>query len=165
MDPTRGSRVGAGMHVVQVLPSRRSRALLIVAVAAIGALAWRSANRPAPRPPLVACAIPDVAQDQTVSIEPPHFAVPPPGDPYPRPPVEAVLIDGPDNLPDCGIVMWEAAMVFHPLKSTGDGDLTVMVGCTRLQRHHRYLLWLERATDVPGHERDVIYRAIRVEAR
>src|SRR5437879_2641135 len=125
------------MRVVDFAPRRRFRWLALTALAAAGALAWRFAHRrpaaPPPPAPLITCAIPDVTLQQ------PHFAQPPPGDPYPRAMgkrayvVEAVLVAMPKVTPACGQFLSEATMLFHPLHSNG-GDLRVLVGCPEMTR-------------------------------
>lgn len=172
------------MHVVQLVTSgHRLRLLAVTAVAAIAALAWRAAHRvPAPPPaPEIVCTIPDVTLQ-------PQFATPPPGDPYPRPAlddrprvVEAVLVDRPSVLAGCGTFLVETTMVFHPLKSTGAGDLRVLVPCAEMTRAeyggaaagtagvlepgHRYLLWLREAIDAPNGKNDTLWRADQIDER
>lgn len=173
------------MRVVHVVSQRRRlRLLAAMAVAAIAAIAWRAAHRApaAPPPPPIVCTIPDV------TLAPPQFATPPPGDPYPRPDlderpraVEAVLVERPSVLAGCGTFLVETTMLFHPLKSTGAGDLRVLVPCAEMTRaeyngpaagnagvlvpHHRYLLWLRAAIDAPNGKNDTLWRADRIDER
>ncbi len=182
------------MHVVHVLTARRSRWLLTAAaLAATGAIAWRATHHARPPKPTpdapIACAIP--IDDPIVTPAPvEHFAVPPPGDPYPRPPtvaaperppVEAVLVARPDRLPDCGDMLIETTMVFHPLESTSRGDLRVLVPCAEMTRAvfggpdagtagvleagHRYMLWLTLATDMNDGKNASLWRATRIDDR
>ncbi|HTJ41535.1 MAG TPA: hypothetical protein VL463_05540 [Kofleriaceae bacterium] len=178
------------MHIVSVV-SRGQRGLLVVSViAAIAAIAWRVTHRPAPAPPppeLITCEIPDVM------LQPRQFATPPPGDPYPRPPVtargepaipgqlvEAVLIDRPSVVAGCGTMIFETTMVFHPLESTGAGDLRVLVPCAEMTRpmysddagnagilhlRHRYMLSLIEALDAADGKNDRLWRAVRIDER
>jgi hypothetical protein len=172
------------MRVVQIVSHRRRlRLLAAMALAAAAAIAWRAAHRtpaPPPAPPIV-CAIPDVTLQ-------PQFATPPPGDPYPRPDldrlarvVEAVLVERPSVLAGCGTFLVETTMVFHPLESTGAGDLRVLVPCAEMTRAeyggsaagnagvlvsgHRYLLWLREAIDAPNGKNDTLWRADQIDER
>ena len=181
------------MHIVSVV-SRGQRGLLVVsALAAIAAITWRVTHRPpAPPPPpeLITCEIPDVTLQAPPSQ---RFATPPPGDPYPRPEVsahgepaipaqrvEAVLIDRPSVVAGCGTMIFETTMVFHPLKSTGAGDLRVLVPCAEMTRpmysddagnagilhlHHRYMLSLIEALDAADGKNDRLWRAVRIDER
>jgi hypothetical protein len=173
------------MHVVGLIARPRLGWLTVSAIAALGAIAWRVHRAPAappPEPQRTTCAIPDVPPPPTT-----HFAVPPPGDPYPRPElgglgamVEAELVDRPAALGDCGSMIVETTMTFHALKSIGFADYRVLVPCAELTRPQfseragdagllveggRYMLTLQEATDVPDTKNDTLWRAIRIDQR
>jgi hypothetical protein len=77
------------MPIVHVAPGHRAGWLVLAAVTAAGALAWQAARRgPAAPPPPVSCGVRPL--DNPVVVPSPRFAVPPPGDPYPR--AEPMLI-------------------------------------------------------------------------
>jgi hypothetical protein len=161
------------MHLVQLLSRGSSRALLVGALGALvaaGALGWR-APRPAPALTATAPARPPV-------VEASARVRPRPVTAKLRRPIEAVLVERDDVIPGCGTFLFETTMVFHPVRSTGGGDLRVRVPCAEmprpmysagagnagiLRRHHRYLLWLEVATDVPDGKNDHVWRAIRID--
>jgi hypothetical protein len=168
------------MPVVQLAPRAPSRWLWVSLAAAAAALAWRAHRRPAAPTPPTACVIQSVPAtpvtepiDQLESPRP-HFAVPPPGDPYPRPDlnppdtgpttVQAELISRDDHAPACGtFAVWSVA-TFRPLVMGGEGDLRVLVQCAELlQPHETYRLKLTRADDVPDGKNDVLWRASRVD--
>ena len=154
------------MRVVDFVPRRRLRLLGAMTLAAIGAVAWRAAHRtpaPPPAPPLIVCAIPEVPPAPPPKAQPPdeirrvvpppppqRFAVPPPGDPYPRHVIEtprpvvaleATVVRLPRDLPGCGVLeIWGWVTV----RGLRDG-LThhVQVECPELlEVGGRYVFWI-----------------------
>lgn len=170
------------MPVVQLVPRTPSRLLVVTALAAAGAIAWKVAHR-APRAHVIACKETPV---QPAPVQ--QFAVPPPGDPYPRPDlqppadkrfftVEAVLVAEPRAIGGCGDMLIDTQMLFHPVNSNG-GDLRVLVPCAEmtrpmfsrdagnagiLQLNADYRLFLVPATDVPDGKNDTLWRAARID--
>src|SRR5205823_511796 len=105
---------------------------------ACGAVAWKVHRRAHPR---ITAAVPIFVAPAPQPA--PHFAVPPPGDPYPRPDlipadkrafvVDAVLVAEPRTMPDCGTFVADSLMLFHPVRSNG-ADLRVLVPCAEMTR-------------------------------
>ncbi len=178
------------MHVVGLLARPRLGWLTVSAIAAVGAIAWRMHRAPAPPPePRIICEIPAVDPAPVPQPPPPeHFAVPPPGDPYPRPDLgglgaalEAELVDRPAVLGDCGDMLVETPMVFHAVDAIGFADFRVLVPCAEMTRAqfggagagnagvlvkgHTYQLTLEQATDVADGKNDILWRAVRIDER
>ena len=162
------------MRVVQLVPRAPFRWLAVSIAAAAATLAWKARHRPAappPAPPIV-CAIPAVPATPMVDPAPiQQFAVPPPGDPYPRPDlvnppdtdattVDAELISRDPRAPGCGTFIVSSIATFRPLEMSGEGDLRVVVQCAELL-HPRaaYRLTLAPANDVPDGKNDVLWRA------
>jgi hypothetical protein len=171
------------MPVVQLVPRTPSRLLVVTALAAAGAIAWKVAHRAPRSGAQYSCPGP-------VMLEPPaqQFAVPPPGDPYPRPDlqppadkryftVDAVLVAEPRSIGGCGDMLVDTQMLFHPVHSNG-GDLRVLVPCAEMPRamfskdagnagavqlNGEYKLFLVPATDVPDGKNDTLWRAARID--
>jgi hypothetical protein len=162
------------MRVVQLAPRVPFRWLAVSVAAAAASLAWRAHQRAAaPPPPPIACAVASVPAEPIDQLEAPapHFAVPPPGDPYARPDlnppdttgIDAELITRDEHAPMCGTFMVSSIATFRPLEMDGKGDLRVVVQCAELlQPHGLYHLSLAPANDVPDGKNDVLWRATSI---
>jgi hypothetical protein len=165
------------MRVVQLAPRAPLRWLTVSVAAAVAALAWREHKRPAAPPAQQEVVVRVTAVPAVRAVDPatgPHFAIPPPGDPYPRPDldtppnpsetIDAQLIQRDDHAAMCGtFAVWSVA-TFRPLAYSGEGDLRVLVECAELLRPREvYRLTLAPADDVADGKNDALWRASRVD--